>query len=242
MILKLRETGMHKFLPPFWILPFIFFLAGYYALSRLVVLDEVPVPALVGLSLSDGLKSLSAVGLQGSIIAEHDDADLPAGTVIEQRPRAGTVARRARPIYLTITRLPEPLRAPSCVGKTKEVIEGLIEKPVRVKYHELEAITPRGICLAQCPAAGEPLDERVVHVYLSAGLTSIRMFPDVRGLAVADVVPFLKSHGMTVQLYHKEIIADGHECTACTIHEQKPLAGTIVDLSKPMVVQLQVRA
>jgi hypothetical protein len=102
-----------------------------------------------------------------------------------------------------------------------------------------------------------------MELYISGGMTSTRIFPSCVGMLVSDVQEFCKQLGIKVQLFHasatpapapqssswfrrapdvvpdKPLAAD-HVCETCLVKEQKPLAGTLFDMHKPLVVQLIV--
>lgn len=225
----------------FWIVPFICFLLGYYALYRLVTVDYIETPSLIGLSLSDALKTMSLQQLQGQVVAEKDDADLPHGMVIDQRPHAGQKVKRSQPIALTITKKPDPLLAPACINLDKPSINALAAaERIRVKYHEIESSFPTGRCYAQYPQAGGEIVDRILHVYVSAGMNPLRLFPDFKNRSAADVAAFLSSHGIKPHIFHNTSIDADHNCAYCTVQDQKPLPGTLMDLKRPIAVQLIV--
>lgn len=229
---------LKKFL---WVLPFFFFLMGYLGISLLVITDERETPALIGLSLPDAFNVMGELGLQGQVIAEQEDADRVPGSIVDQAPQAGKKIKRSQPIYLTITRRRAVPAAPSFVNLERDAIaERAADASIRVKYHELEMQFPRGRCCAQFPAAGYELTDRVVDVYLSAGGTTMRLFPKLVGLPVATVLEFLKMHGIQVQLFTDNALIDAALVADHAVTAQKPLAGTIIDLKKPLLVQLQV--
>lgn len=225
----------------FWLFPFIFFIAGYYAVYCLIHIESVETPSLVGLSLQDALKAISAVQLQGQILAEKEDEDLPNGFVLDQSPTAGQRIKTSQSIYLTITKKPVPLRAPGLLGLQKKTIdEQVCPQKIRVKYHEIESRYPINYCYAQYPAPGDVVEGRTMHAYLSSGITSTRIFPQCKGLSVTTVREFLQQQGMTAQIFHTAPVAIDHVCSTCLVRDQKPLVGTLFDIKKPLTVQLIV--
>ena len=222
-------------------MPFLCFFSGYYLISRLMTVSVVATPRVVGLVLHDALKVLSAAQLQAQIIAEKEEPDLPDGLVLDQTPRPGQQIRLSQPLYLTIARAPEPPRAPALQGLTQAKAEHEARAhAVRLRCHELESSYPVGYCFAQSPAAGDPLAEQTMDAYISAGMTTTRIFPSCTHRPVTEVEDFCKKLGMKVHIFHAHKVAADHVCTTCTVQEQKPLAGTLVDLKKPLVVQLIV--
>jgi len=231
---------LKKFL---WVLPFVFFIGGYALVSRLVSVEDIAAPSLIGLPLPEAFKLMAGLQLQGQIIAEREDADLPEGVIVDQAPQAGKKIKRSQPMYMTVTkRRPLPL-APSFLTLDKSAIEvASSDAGLRVKYHDIESQYPRGRCCAQFPAAGNEVIEKVVDVYLSAGMTTLRLFPLLVNQPVPAVIDFLKMHGMQVQLFTENELVDSSDVADCLVTAQKPLAGTLIDLKKPLLVQLQVAA
>jgi len=224
-----------------WLLPFLSFITGYFFISRLVSVDSVQAPRVIGLSLQDALKTMAASQLHGQIIAEKEEPDLADGLVLDQTPHAGQHIKISQPIYLTVARKPAPVRAPQCVGLQKNKAEELARTlGIRLKFHELESNYPLGFCFGQYPAADEPLVDQMVDVYISAGMTTTRIFPSCKGIPVAEVQEFCKQLGMKVQVFHEQSVPAEHSCEQCVVKDQKPLAGTLFDLKKPLVVQLIV--
>jgi len=223
-----------------WLVPFLCFFSGYYLIFRLTAVSSVETPRVVGLLLQDALKMLAASQLQAQIIAEKEEADLPDGLVLDQMPHPQQQIKISQPLYLTIARKPPHARAPNLLGMTKETaVQEAQSQAIRIKFHELESNYPVGYCFGHYPVAGEPLEDEALDVYVSAGITTTRIFPSCKDMPVQDVESFCKKLGMTVHIFHAHKIAEDHEC-ACTVREQKPLAGTLIDLKKPLIVQLIV--
>lgn len=224
-----------------WLFPFLFFILGYYAVSWLVQVESIGAPSVVGLSLQDALKTISAAQLQGQIIAEQEEDDLPSGLVLDQNPHAGQRMKKSQSVYLTVAKKPEPLRAPVLSGLMQKKIEERVrDLRIRIKYHDIASNYPVNCCYAQYPVAGDVVEDRMIHAYISSGSTSLRIFPSCRGMKVSDVREFLQNHDITAQIFHASHMSADHQCTNCLVRDQKPLAGTLFDLKKTLIVQLIV--
>ena len=225
-----------------WLLPFICCMTGYYAISRLISVESVETPRVMGLLLQDALKLMATNQLHGQIIAEKEEADLPDGLVLDQTPVPGQHIKISQPIYLTVARKPAPQRAPLFLGLQKDMAEKEARsRAIRLKFHELESNYPLGYCFGQYPAAHEPLLEQTMDLYVSGGMTSTRIFPSCKDMLVSEVQEFCKNLGMKVQVFHEQQVPADHACVNCLVIEQKPLAGTLFDMHKPLVVQLIAR-
>lgn len=225
----------------FWIVPFLFCILGYYIMSQIISVAQVQTPAVVGMPLQQALKELSAARLHATILSEKDDAAVPSGTVLDQNPRPSQIIKVSQPVYLVVTKKPTLLRVPLFVDLTqKEAEELAVEHELKIRIHKFESGYPLGRCFAQSPQTGDELLEPVAHLYVSSGTTTNRIFPDCRTHSVASVTEFLKNYGMKPQIIHTTSVADGHVCSDCLVKEQRPLPGTIIDLKKPILVQLLV--
>jgi len=224
-----------------WMLPFFFCLSGYYVVSWFVKVDYVVAPAVIGLELKEALQKLAAHNVHGHIAREREDPDVADGLVLDQIPYAGQKMKASQPMYITIAHQPAPQRAPELRGLRRGEIEQEAQRGgIRIKYYALEHIMPIDYCFAQFPACGDVLSDHTMYVYLSSGLTSLRIFPVCKHMAVEVVRAYFESLGMKVQIFHRESVVGDHVCDTCTVVDQKPLAGTLFSLVKPLMVQLIV--
>lgn len=210
-------------------------------MSQIISVAQVQTPAVIGMPLQRALKALSAARLHATILAEKDDAAVPSGTVLDQNPRPSQIIKVSQPVYLIVTKKPDLLTVPSFIDLNQKEAESLAaEHGLKIRLHKFDSVYPLGRCFAQCPQAGDELHDPVAHLYLSAGTTTNRIFPDCRMRTVASVIEFLKNYGMKPQIIHTTIVPEGHVCLDCVVKEQRPLAGTVIDLKKSVLVQLLV--
>ena len=78
-------------------------------------------------------------------------------------------------------------------------------------------------------------------VYVSSGEQKPVILPSFKGMYVNDVMQFLESHGIKTTIFHAKAFGANHICSSCTVLEQKPLAGSFIDLQKPLTVYLYVQ-
>lgn len=79
--------------------------------------EGIEVPELVGQRVSDAQFQLDELDLHGVIVDSVYDKSKPAGTVLDQKPDAGSQVKRGRQIYLTVNKSAmdkQPL--PSIIG------------------------------------------------------------------------------------------------------------------------------
>ena len=141
-------------------------------------------------------------------------------------------------IFLVLTRCPPKLRAPSFYGLSLTQAQAQARaKDIELQSFFLESNHPIGSCFAQSSSIGQELHQKSIALYCSSGLTTQRIFPDLTGRTIDEARSFLESHGITVSVSNPGATAVSTSGDAL-IKEQRPLAGSIVDLKKPLSVQL----
>ena len=228
------HTSIRSFL---WILPFLSFLAGYQLLRTLSHVEVIEVPPVVGLHMHDAIKTLSSFQLNVRILAEREDLDVPEGIIITQTPIQGTKVKPHQSIFLVITRRPPKPRAPSLYGLPKdEAIAKAQERGIQLKAYSLESMYPSGKVIAQNSYIDQEVSTKIMAVYVSSGPTSLRIFPDLKGHTVSEVKHFFEPFDIKIQVAHP--FTEAHDCGSCIISEQRPVAGTFIDIAKPAVINV----
>lgn len=226
-----------------WMVPFVCFLGGYQLLRIFTHREIIETPAVVGLHIADAIKIFSRFNLNTRILTEKEDLDLPEGIIISQSPAAGQKVKAHQSIYLVSTRHPAKPQAPRLEGLTLSQAQAVAKQEnIRLKTAFLESNALQNKCFAQNVRAGEELESKNILAYFSTGTTSVRILPDLKNRLVSDVLPFLKNYAIDTVVTHAHGSPDDaeHVCDACLVTEQRPLAGTLVDLKKPLTVHLTV--
>lgn len=228
----------------FWLVPFLCFGTGYYLVSFIGYGSAVEVPCVLGLSLQDSLKSLSLVGLTVAIKAEKEDAQLTQGTVISQLPQPGQKVKPHQSVFLVITKKPPRMHTPAFISMSQqEAQEQARVLGIRLKISMLESHYPQGLCIAQIPLVGAPLTEKVMHLYISAGITSLRIVPDCRGYLLDEVIDFLKAHHIEPKMFSNDRLGQNKPASELSdetevVRDQRPLPGSMINLMKSPVIYL----
>lgn len=79
--------------------------------------EGIEVPELTGLRIPEAQVKLNGLDLQGVVVDSVYDKSKPAGTILDQKPDAGSQVKRGRQIYLTVNKSAmdkQPL--PSIIG------------------------------------------------------------------------------------------------------------------------------
>jgi serine/threonine-protein kinase len=225
----------------FWTLPFISFILGYQLLALMTVTATLQNPSIIGLPLTEAIKILSDNNLNPRIMAEKEEPDLPEGTILSQTPAAQQRVKPNQPVFLVVARKPAPLFSPPLLNKTTDEV-GLALKRfnVHAKQYYLYAPTPREMCIGQYPSVQEPILGKKMTLYMSAGKNPLMLFPNLKSALLQDANSCLGNYNFTTKVFHSTPIEPEHSCSSCTVVDQKPLPGSIIDVRKPIYVQLQV--
>jgi beta-lactam-binding protein with PASTA domain len=223
---KLRDL----FFSFLWLMPFLSFVAGYQFIRLLTHTETIRVPAVVGLHMNEAIKILSTDLLNVRILAEKEDPDLHEGTILSQMPEAGQQVKTHQSIFLVVTKRPPELRAPHCIGLTVEEVQRKASAlGITLTIESFESSIPKNRIISQSIMPDREVNQRSLMLYNSEGSTPMRIFPDLKGRLVEEVVPFFTLYNATVQIQGDK---------AKPIREQHPRAGTLVDIRKPLTLQV----
>ena len=123
---------------------------------------ETRVPAVVGLDVDSARSALDKAGFTG--VQEHEafSADFAQGRVSEQRPSAGSVLRKGRKVWLTVSLGERHASVPGVVGLSIRQAEIALQHerldPGTISRTHHERVT-RGAVIAQDPAGGASMPE-----------------------------------------------------------------------------------
>lgn len=225
----------------FWITPFLCFLGGYQILNFFFRTHTIQTPCLIGKTVQQSLEILTHSQLNTRLIKEKEDPDLPEGMVLDQTPKPGQHIKPHQTIFLVASKHPAQKSTPQITGLFENEIKQLLKKErIRFKLFGLEVPHPEGLCIAQIPEPGAPLPPEGVISYYSQSNQTLTLFPQLEGLSLQEVLTFLENNGIKPQVFHSTSISNKHNCTYCTVKEQKPLPGSFVNLKEPFSVQLKV--
>jgi beta-lactam-binding protein with PASTA domain len=213
-----------------WLMPFLSFIAGYQFVRFFTHIETVKVPSVMGLHMNDAIKILSTDLLNVRILAEKEDPDLHEGTILSQMPEPGQLVKTHQSIFLVITRKPPELRAPQLRGLTYEQAQTkAAQAGITLASASFESTFPRDKVIAQSVLPDKEVPHKSLMIYYSEGTTPLRIFPNLKGLTVDEVVAFFDLYSGIVQV-------EGDRTKF--IKEQRPGAGTLIDIRKPLTIQV----
>jgi len=225
-----------------WLIPFIFFLAGYFSLSIIYRPRKLEAPSLIGKPLQEAVAITSTSNLNLRLLEQQEDTELPEGTILSQNPSAHTILKPNQTLFCTVSKRPI-ITAPNLVSKNREAaIHKLKNLGIHARCYALESNYPKEYCFAQSPHSQTQLDIKSIIIYFSLELLRPVLFPDLKNKSVCDIIEFLKPYNIAPSIIHSPTY-DQHKChQSCVIINQRPLPGSLVILNpeKPLPVQLQV--
>ena len=142
-------------------------------------------------------------------------------------------------IFLVTSKKPPVLAAPDLSDKSLEMCKELLGN-IKYEVFYVTSPLPSNTCVSQHPQAGEPIRSKKMTVYISKPDSSLNIFPNCLKEDLVDVIEFLKMYQISPNIRY----AEGQPRYAMhqyAVIEQKPLPGSLVDLSKPVAVQLLVK-
>ncbi len=225
----------------FWMIPFACFAAGYFATRSYFAIAQFPVPCVEGKSLYEAVTELSNHQLNLKLLRIKKDSDMPHGTIIRQLPAAGQMVKPRQTVFITVSEQPPLPQAPKVVGKPLKQIEiELRTLGIRCKSYALPSAYPKDTCVAQYPAAHQPITDNVLTIYIAQPHSKPYILANFSGMPVQEAIDLLEGYDIT-----PEIVNAKHRSpsTPPLIIDQRPLPGSLIILdadSKPNI-QLHVQ-
>ncbi len=186
----------------------VFVLSAYFAFSLFVRSGVTRAPELAGLTREEAEDLLADRGLTWgpSAVPGRASEEVPEGHVLEQRPAAGSLVKRGKPIEVILSLGPERLIVPELGGQALQAAEvALAAAGLRVgrTFSVYRGGVAAGTIVEQSPAAGQaaardaPVDvflamERRGEAFVMPDLVyrrfeSVRTFFEGRGFRLRDV-------------------------------------------------------
>jgi len=154
-----------------------FVVSAYLAFNYWVRRGVTPIPDIVTHSESEAREMLAQSGLAAHIAeARRFDAAIPAGAVVETRPRVGSLVKRGAEVEVVLSLGARRIVVPDLVGKSLSAARLTLEGDGLLVGATLSARAPRaesGTVVAQDPPAGTELpDETAVALVVAQAESS----------------------------------------------------------------------
>ncbi len=206
----------------------IFAGVSYGAFSQFVRRGVTPTPELFGLDETEAQALLTDQGLR---LVWSDEGDryherVPAGHILMQEPRAGTLVKRGREVTVILSRGPRLIEVPEVTGVALQAAQITLQatglRPGRTVNVYGQGAS--GTVVAQQPPGGSRVEhDAEVDLFLSLeDPNATYLMPDLVDRSYDEVRRFFESHGFRLGRISYETydgIAPG------TVVRQFPLAG-----------------
>ena len=198
------------------------------------------VPNLIGKNLHQAILDASSRQLALRILKEKEDDLLPEGTIIQQIPKPYQTARLNQSIFVTVSKKPQPFRAPYFLGeKVSTITQELAKHGISSKIIKFKGKHSNKKCIAQTPQEGEEITQKKMILYVSKGIDNLNIMPNLKNLSLKEAQNLIQqSQNITLEVYDDYGSLIPSSSFGYKIIDQKPMAGSIVDLDRPLSVQL----
>ncbi|HEY6852922.1 MAG TPA: PASTA domain-containing protein [Gemmatimonadales bacterium] len=185
------------------------------------------VPRVLGATLADAQRQLTALHLQVQDGGSETHATAPAGTVIWQDPPPGVTAPEGLKVTLVSSSGPSKVQVPDVSSLDATLAQQLVTAAGLV-VSQVESVqvprTPPGVAAMTRPAAGALLAPGAgLILVVSRGEATIPV-PDLLNMSIADARARLEESGLALGSVTRRRTADANPGT---VVEQKPAAGTL---------------
>jgi len=203
------------------------------------------VPNLILLSEQQAKVAADSAGFELIVSNRKVSTRVPEGTILEQHPFAGTLAKPGRKIRVIPALAAAPDVAPELVGldlrdaqlRCKNI--GLVCGPTEIRYR-FTSRTPKGSVIEQDPTAGKPVQSgSAVRVVVSMGPEPAHFYvPTIVDQTLHDVRTLLREAGLKLGKIDRR---ESDEHPAGTVIEQSIPPGEDVESGMAIDVVVAVR-
>jgi serine/threonine-protein kinase len=206
-----------------------------FALHRTVLSREaVEVPSVLGLPAQSARALIESRGLTFAVGEEREEAKVPAGNVVAQRPMEGSRIERGQPVDVSVAKAPALVKTPALVGLSLGEAKLRLEMAKLVlgkAAEENSADVKAGNVISQGVSEGsETKVGTVIDVVVSKGVGAIPV-PSVVGRSLAKAKEELQKAGFTVGNLHSRSDEDHSDGL---ILEQSPAANQPAPKGSPV--------
>ncbi len=206
---------------------------GYGFITGLLVVPEVTVPELEGLTLEEAEERLQEAGLDFIVEGEVYSDTVPVDHVVSQNPPAGRSVRQERVIELVLSLGPDLVDVPNLVGRTEREARLLVTDLGLdiVLSEEFSDDVEAGYIVRQDPGAGFQLArDETVQIVVSLGRKpfSLRNF---HGWDIKDAREWINLYELVLRNIDEEYSDDFSEGKVISQH---PEPGEMVQKGDPV--------
>ena len=209
------------FLLAYLIVAFFIFPAG-------VIPEEVRVPNVIGLTVSEATRQLEQVGLKAERGEQRFHNAAPKGTILDQKPPADSREAQGTKVTLIVSSGQRYATIPGVIGMSRELALNALQVAgfEAGEVSERPSNEPRGAVIDSRPRPGTQAPiPTTVSLVISAGPTTI-IVPDVVGRPVSEATIFLRQVGLVVGEVSYAGGGNAIADAAAVVSAQSPPAGS----------------
>lgn len=173
-----------------------------------------PLPSLVGMDEATARESVKGLGVTITVGRSVFDEQVPAGTVLETSPGAGSRVKEGANILITLSKGPERYTVPELAGMTVDEADAALAAlrlQLGERTDEFSSTVRKGRIISSTPSAGMlTRGGSIVNIVVSKGPDLIDL-PDVTGVDADQAMGELADAGFgpSTTLGYSETIPEG---------------------------------
>lgn len=200
--------------------------------------DTVKVPDIVGMTEEEATKALKAKKLGIKVDSREDSEKYEAGTVSEQKTKAGTKVKKNSTVHVIISSalVGKEIAVPDVAGMSEDEAQDALSKVGLTNVtsdFQYDDNVAEGNVISTTPAANsKATKDTQIKMIVSKGAEK-KTVPDVRGLSEAEARSAIQSAGLTVgstSTQHDDSVAKGNVISQSVTPGKKVSAGTAINL------------
>jgi beta-lactam-binding protein with PASTA domain len=226
-----------------WLIPFLFFIAGYACTRLWLEPAAKPMPNLVGKSTHEALGILSTYTLNPRVLAYKNEPDIEQGTILSQTPTAGKIVKSHQSVFLILAQEPEKVRMiPVVQQRASDAVALCSSLGLTPQIYYVPNPWPAELCFAQYPSAGSILSKTTKPIlYISSGEHKMVIWPSFIGNKKEQAIELLKKKNIVPDILYTDSSTNTKPPLEQHVVDQRPLAGSLVDLTYPEKLMVQLR-
>lgn len=192
---------------------------------------EFPIPDVTGMNLDSARTVLETDSFKlAEEITKKVDTKNPAGTILEQYPKAGAKCKYGRKVYVTVSKGALPVTVPDLIGLSPQDARYKISESKLVAdtvLYEFSEEYPDGVVMGQSLVVNEKVDigDRIYIVVSVGKHPSEYIIPDVQGQILKKAAETIHRSGFKIS---EVVYLKNTDYLPNTVLDQKPKPGEIV--------------
>jgi beta-lactam-binding protein with PASTA domain len=221
-----------------WLVPFAGFIFGYFITYIIIQRGAIITPTVIGKNIQDAASILAQNRLSLRLLREIEDNTLIEGIILDQLPKPEQKIRANQSVFVTISKKSKTIGAPSFINSNvHDASEWGLKHGIELEPVFIYCNSPKNICVAQYPEPCVLNWQKKVTAYFSFGTHKLYIIPSLVGLPVNKVEEIIAHYPIDLEI----INLNNNDINNNIVIDQRPISGSIVDLSKPLFLQVQVR-